>query len=155
MAKATAFCTCEICGNEFQKTKQLASKQIDSWVDWVKENITICPECELEQVLTDIANDKELPQLKGTPKQIKWAFSIRKTALTHIENDRKVLHEVFNTTDFDKEKRDQIFEYYEQTINEIKQNCNADFWIEEIESGRGLLDFIEGGVIPLALAMGI
>ena len=46
MAKATAHCTCEICGSEFKKTTtKMNCQQADAWVKWAEENITVCSSC--------------------------------------------------------------------------------------------------------------
>lgn len=38
--------TCSTCGNEFEhRHKCYKSRDIDSYIDWAKSNITTCPEC--------------------------------------------------------------------------------------------------------------
>ena len=38
--------TCSTCGNDFEhRHKCSKSRDIDSYIDWAKSNITTCPEC--------------------------------------------------------------------------------------------------------------
>lgn len=50
MAKATATCTCKICGNQFTKTATKANrKDADSWVEWAEAHFDVCPACYAKQ----------------------------------------------------------------------------------------------------------
>lgn len=46
MAKATAICTCKVCGKKFEKTATKHNrKEADEWEAWAEWSITLCPEC--------------------------------------------------------------------------------------------------------------
>lgn len=46
MAKATANCTCTVCGKKFEQVKILRNcKEAESWQKWAEDNIDMCPEC--------------------------------------------------------------------------------------------------------------
>lgn len=61
MARATAICTCRVCGNQFTKTAtKYNRREADSWEEWAVQNYDLCPTCwgaeqrrkEAEQPLT-------------------------------------------------------------------------------------------------------
>lgn len=46
MAKATAICTCHICGDTFTKTTTKQNRRdADSWESWAVQNYDQCPKC--------------------------------------------------------------------------------------------------------------
>lgn len=46
MAKATAICKCEKCGETFTKVKICNSRrEANEWERWAESNCTLCPEC--------------------------------------------------------------------------------------------------------------
>lgn len=51
MAKATATCTCKICGNTFTKAATKPNRrEADSWVEWAQEHFDVCNSCYAKQV---------------------------------------------------------------------------------------------------------
>lgn len=86
MAKATAVCTCEVCGETFEVIKDCYNrKTADEFEAWAAENITECDKCKRERMHAAAdaqrASDREsgLPEiLYGTEKQKDWAISIRR-----------------------------------------------------------------------------
>ena len=57
MARGTAECTCEKCGNTFVKYSYNCRNrsEADRWEEWAKGNYTLCPECYREQQKADNA----------------------------------------------------------------------------------------------------
>lgn len=59
MAKATAYCKCKICGNEFIRTTTRRNRtEADSWEEWAIRNFDLCPKCYYNQ-------QRELEKAKG------------------------------------------------------------------------------------------
>lgn len=51
MAKATAHCTCRVCGKEFIKEKRNCynRREADSWESWAERNYNLCQSCWIEE----------------------------------------------------------------------------------------------------------
>lgn len=84
MARATAICTCSVCGRKFEKsTVRNNRREADNWVEWAEKAYTTCPECEQKErearaaELAKQAQADGLPELVGSPKQITWAEQLR------------------------------------------------------------------------------
>lgn len=86
MAKASAVCTCKVCGKEFAKEKICYNRrEADNFEEWAKENCTECPDCykariEAEQVEKSGALKEKynLPEIVGvSEKQTAYANSLR------------------------------------------------------------------------------
>lgn len=98
MARATATCTCSVCGHAFEKiTYRNNRRDADSWVEWAEKAFTVCPECEQkarEKKAAQLAADAKadgLPELVGSPKQIAWAEQLRSR---YIESSGKELDDI-------------------------------------------------------------
>lgn len=49
MPYANIALTCQTCGKEFKHRHQcMKSRDVDSYIDWAKENVTECPECHAQ-----------------------------------------------------------------------------------------------------------
>lgn len=49
--------TCSTCGNEFEhRHKCYKSRDIDSYIDWAKSNITLCPDCHRKETIKSERN---------------------------------------------------------------------------------------------------
>lgn len=88
---------CEHCGKTFRHRHKCYNRDAaESYTEWAKENVTICPECYKEiQRETERKRIEELTknmpvtaELIGTDKQVKWANDIRRKALSFVV-DRK------------------------------------------------------------------
>lgn len=50
MAKATAICTCKVCGTNFKKEKECFNRQqANDWELWAVKNYNVCPSCWRDQ----------------------------------------------------------------------------------------------------------
>lgn len=111
MAKATIEIRCAECGAIFTHSKTCYNReQANSYEEWAKDNITICPECfkaqkaaeKLSKILAWLGNE-ELPALTGSEKQIAWTEKIRlekldylKTIIPSTEKNQKLLSEILS-----------------------------------------------------------
>lgn len=96
MAKAKAICACKTCGQKFEKTtiKRNVS-EATSWEEWAQNYYDECDECyrkriqaEREEESRKAAEDAKslnLPELKGSEKQVAWAESIRMKGLENLQ----------------------------------------------------------------------
>lgn len=83
MAIARAICTCEVCGNEFEKTaKKYNRREADSWEKWAATNYTLCPSCYGKQ-------KREEEKAKGLYVDVR--LDIR-TAVYPGKQDRRVAY---------------------------------------------------------------
>lgn len=88
MAMAIVDLVCKECGNHFQHRKECYKRSdADSYEEWAKQNITLCPEClraaarqKQEDQAAKLEQENELPALEGSEKQVAWAVSIRAKA---------------------------------------------------------------------------
>ena len=87
MAKATAKCKCEKCGQTFYKDVYGFNRsKADSKAKWAAENFTLCPDCyRADKAEKEKAKYAWLPELEGSEKQVAWANDIRKNVLSYIE----------------------------------------------------------------------
>lgn len=102
MAKAKVTLTCSRCGSEFEWTKSCKSrKEADSAEEWALANVLVCPDCwkKAKQAKEQAAEDKklnniisvrELPELKGTEKQIAYAEILRERYLAKEEDHNRL-----------------------------------------------------------------
>lgn len=95
MAIAKAQCHCEICGQDFEvRASKHNRRQADEFEEWARYNITICRECRFKEQKAKeheqaVKTSNGLPELKGSEKQIAWAFDIRgKFATTKGLNEK-------------------------------------------------------------------
>jgi DNA-directed RNA polymerase subunit RPC12/RpoP len=89
MAKVEITLKCSECGKEFVHTNYKQSRKLaDSYEEWAKDNITVCPECykkaireeketRINRAFEEVKN-LVTSELIGTEKQVKWAEQIRK-----------------------------------------------------------------------------
>lgn len=79
MAMARVTITCSRCGKEFEIKKKCWNRNdANSFVEWAENNIDLCRDCERELEYQQAAEEtKDLPNLDGTEKQVRWATVIR------------------------------------------------------------------------------
>lgn len=86
MAKATAICKCDTCGEEFVKEKICRNRaDADNWEMWAKNNCKECPDCfrkrlaaERENKASEIKAKYNLPEIEGgSEKQANYANMLR------------------------------------------------------------------------------
>ena len=131
MAKATAICTCEICGETFIKTAIKNNRRAaDSWTDWAVHNFTVCGDCEQKQreakaaALAEKAQEDGLPALTGTRKQCTWAEQIRDL---FIQESERTMDAWIKQADADPEVNEYIRmltltrEYILHTFSQARQ----------------------------------
>lgn len=92
MARVKLTLVCEECGQEFTHVHNCYNRDAaDSYEEWAKENITVCPECykkaqkaKADEVFSECfeaVKNIALATLEGTEKQVSWAESIRAKAV--------------------------------------------------------------------------
>ena len=134
MALAKAQCHCEVCGRDFEvRVKRYDSTAASEFKTWAEENITICRDCQFEAKKKEeheraLKCSDGLPELKGTAKQIAWAFDIRGKFVDIPErNERgaKLFREVY-----------------------LYGKTSAEWWIDHrrSNSARDLIDDIRYGL---------
>lgn len=95
MAKATATCTCRVCGATFDVSAVKRNRRdADSWESWAVQHYDECPECreariqaqraEENKKAAEAAHEMGYPELIGTLKQVAWATTIRDKVITSL-----------------------------------------------------------------------
>lgn len=93
MAKARVELICDECGRTYTREKFCHNRrEADEWERWMEGRGGLCPECYTAKKLLDRA-DKDAafeaghnyPALIGSEKQVAWATTIRRKAITAIE----------------------------------------------------------------------
>lgn len=83
MAIAKAECHCSVCGKDFEvRVHRRNRTEAFDFEEWAVSNITVCRECQYNQKKKEehehaVQCSDGLPDLKGTEKQVAWAFDIR------------------------------------------------------------------------------
>ena len=131
MARVKITLVCEECGQEFTHIHNCYNRDAaDSYEEWTKENITVCPECykkakrtkerAAQEATAEAVNDWlaseniSLSPLDGSEKQIAWANTIRLVAIYCIYN-----------------VKEQIAEKNWETIwRHINKYADSKWWIE-------------------------
>lgn len=143
MAKATAICTCKVCGCKFEKTAVRRNRsEATSWEEWAERTFDICPECERKEreahaaELAKQAAADGMPALTGTPKQVTWAESLRARFIELSEKDFQHYLNILKRyedegNEKDAAKLNENIQLYEKTRNYILLHIsNASWWIE-------------------------
>lgn len=102
MAKAMATCKCATCGCEFTKmTVKPNRREADSWETWAANYYDECDNCRQKRLAAEReeesrkaaedARELNLPELKGSEKQVAWAERIR---MEFIQSADKQIREV-------------------------------------------------------------
>ena len=92
MARVKIECTCKVCGEKFTHIKTKYNReQADSYEEWAKEHITICPDCfrrnETETEINKAESKYQLPELTGkSEKQIAYARKLRAEYINKSSN---------------------------------------------------------------------
>lgn len=91
MAKATAVCTCKVCGRNFERTATKRNRrEADSWEAWAVSYYDMCPECMDAQTQLHAEESTKrsvalgLPALTGSYRQVAWAEDIRTKAREEV-----------------------------------------------------------------------
>ena len=144
MAKARAICTCATCGEEFFYDKICRNRrEADSFEAWAAQNLDECNGCRQKRIqrerdaenraAAEKAEERNLPELTGSPKQIAWANSIREKAMAYCDRARAEADENLANENITRERYDRIV----STINAIisiaatADECRtARFWID-------------------------
>lgn len=98
MSVAIVKCICKTCGREFTvKAKRANRAEADNFKEWAERTVDECPDCgkkrfqqEIDEANAEAAKSAEsmgLPELKGSPKQIAWATTIRQDAMERVLQD--------------------------------------------------------------------
>lgn len=101
MALAKITITCERCGKDFIHRRQMRNAtEVEKYEAWAAENITMCPECYRKQMQEeqDAKNAEkasnalgtDMPELRGSEKQIAWAVSIRNSKIADFSRDYRL-----------------------------------------------------------------
>jgi hypothetical protein len=134
MARVKIILVCEECGQEFTHIHNCYNRDAaDSYEEWAKENITVCPECykkaqrSKERVQEDATAENvdswiksegfELSDLAGTEKQVAWAKKIRLNGIN-------CLYEIRNK--FPKDKWADVWKH-------LNKYNTAKYWIDNRE----------------------
>ena len=136
MTVARAVCICEKCGKEFEVvTNRPNRRDADNFKTWAKGNITVCRECERaereEEYLRAAedakkkADERGLPGLRGSEKQIRWALVIRADQIDGIEHIIRKLERLAATN----EER-QILSDFKICADKLFLETSASYWIE-------------------------
>ena len=139
MAKATAECTCRVCGKQFEKIASKRNRRdADSWEKWAVSYYDTCDDCLDKQhaqeaaELAKQAKEDGLPALYGTAKQVVWAEQIRAQLIADI-------HAVLDKMDAEISKEtDEARRAYmlesrriaDLAYENIAAESSANFWIE-------------------------
>lgn len=142
MAKATANCTCTVCGKHFTKVKILPNcRAAESWAEWAEDNIDMCPECwrdarraEEKAKIDALRTEYDAPPMAGSDKQIAWAEEIQLRAVqamqhfvtTALSISRQELADGKITEDVHQERIAQNDRY----IRYLFMETSASWWID-------------------------
>ncbi len=79
MAIAKVTIKCCRCGKEFEIKKECYNRRdADNYEAWAESHIDMCHDCERElEHQRAVEETKDLPDLEGTEKQVRWAIVIR------------------------------------------------------------------------------
>ena len=145
MTMAHAQCTCKKCGKVFEVvTKRPNRRDADNFTGWAEENITVCPECgkaakeeayqREAEATRKKAEERGLPELKGSEKQIRWALVIREQKIGEIE---QLIYNAGKLAATDKER--QILSDFKACAEKLFLEADAGYWIESRDFGAAEL----------------
>lgn len=157
MAVARVDLICSRCGCEFKHSKKCYNRaSADSYEEWAKDAIDLCPDCYSEKRKEEMRNavvehintygltiiniNDELDDLQGTDRQITWANKIRLECIENLVTDlplidKKALIAVVKSHDTAKwwiENRDDL-ESYVNPLARIKALCDGKMGEEQYE----------------------
>lgn len=129
MAKATANCTCKVCGKVFTVTRDVfKASQRESTIAYMVEHYTECPECYKARMAAKQAQEDAASgwaKLTGSEKQIAWATDIRKDMI-----DNQIMIRVAP-------------QYIEQARRAVialtERHTDARWWIDHRDDWRGVV----------------
>lgn len=91
------------------------------------EECGLCPNCYKAEKQTEektFAEGHELPELKGSGKQISWANKIRKELIEKFEKEKPAIR---------KGAGDDFADFLDDFTNDYYQNDSASWWIDHRE----------------------
>ena len=140
MAKAIAECTCKTCGAKFEKFSfKRNRREADRWEEWAINYYDECDECAKKRIAAErekaaeeaakAAKEAGLPELKGTPAQVKWAEQIRYDGLEVLNKGLEYYEEKAKTRP-DHPKVLKALKDIQEIYDIICRKDAADFWID-------------------------
>ena len=135
MARAIANCKCKLCGNEFQKIKTNCWNRDDAngWKEWVESNCSTCNESYRkmkQEENVERVKKMELPQLRGSEKQVAWAEKVRMEIVLRCDSLIKQLR--------DKQLPKRLAKA-EKGFELLRRQTSASWWIDN----RNMCDIYE------------
>lgn len=125
------------CGHESEEQLFGPDKERKSKIEWLKS--TPCKDCWKAR-RKEIANEKGLPQLSGSEKQIDWAFTIREEFENNISEKLEALAEQNNPAQAER------LAAIRSGLASMLQANSAKFWIDNRSDLQEILKKrIEGG----------
>lgn len=137
MAKGTAICKCKTCGKEFKREKYCYSrKEANEYEAWAVDYYEECPDCykvrrgkeNAEKYAAENAKAanyaaaNNLPELKGTVKQVAWANSIRAKMIAEMES---------RVSENSKTASQAELVWTDKILNYVKTKLvSASYWID-------------------------
>ena len=113
-----------VCGHNF--THKLYKSHEERWRKIDNLKLMVCPDCfrkkKQKQELAE-SEKRNLPELKGSEKQITWALSIRNTQIIKLEETAERIKEISATN---PQLANEALELIESVVNET----DSRFWIE-------------------------
>ena len=123
MAKVDIKLKCDKCGNEFRHQHYCINRSdAENYKNWAVETITVCPECYKKQQSENIVNEFNLPELKGTEKQINYANNLR---FKWIKNDLQDFREIYKKWE---NSDDEMKTALKNRVNELLPKIRAKYW---------------------------
>lgn len=159
MAKATAKCTCVMCGIKFFKyADKYNRKEANDWEAWAEEYFDECNDCyqariarereEQNREAAEVAALNHWPTLIGTEKQVKWANTIRAETVSKLNGRIARFEEYLKEANesYDEKLRAECEEELElvpKVIEYMMSQNKASWWID---NRRDIISLPFGGI---------
>lgn len=127
---------CKECGREFryQSNYKMKSTEVDGYIEWARENVTLCPECYRKQKAAEKAECTanklaelgiQLPEISGvSDKQVAFAQKVRDNYIYDLSAswfpNFQSLHRYAHSSE--EEKREMISASGVKTIEEFEES---------------------------------
>lgn len=105
------------------------------------EEYGLCPDCYKAEKQTEekaFAEGHELPELKGSEKQISWANKIRKEKIETFEKEKLAIR---------KGAGDDFADFLDEFTKDYYQNDSASWWIDHREWRTFKKDLLGAAVV--------
>lgn len=128
MAKGTATCMCETCGNEFEVEKTCYNRRdADQWEEWASAHYCECPSCYRKRMAEEAKKEAEamnLPEIVAvSEKQKKFAEDMRAKYINRNKADVKYVRDMLATLDVEAVRA--IADKKGKTVDEIMVDAFA------------------------------